>query len=297
MFELKGIITAMVTPMNDNQEIDEEATRKMVRMLIDKGIHGLFIIGTNGEFHLLTEEEKVQFAKIVIDEANHEIPIYVGTGGNSTREVIKLTKRIKELGADAVSVITPYYLPPSQADLVEHYKAIAEAVDIPIILYNIPGNTGINIEPDSVRELAKIPNIIGVKDSSGNIDNIKAYLDVTKDSDFVVLSGSDSLILKSLKIGTVGAIAATSNVLPEIDVDIYNSFINGDIERAEKAQESINPLRMVLKKGVAPSIMKKMLNLVGYKAGQPRLPIREPNEEIIEEIKEIIEHYHIQYEA
>lgn len=241
--ELKGIITAMVTPFDENQEINSEVTKQLVNKLINGGVDGIFILGTNGEFHLLTEDEKVAFAKLVIDEVKKRVPVYVGTGGNSTREVIALSKKMEELGADALSVITPFFLVPTQEEVINHYKAVAEAVDIPIILYNIPKNTGLNLEASTVYELAKVKNIAGIKDSSGKLENIKSYIEATKGEDFSVLSGSDSLILKALKIGATGAIAATSNLLTELDVSIYQNFLKGDIEAAEKAQKDIDVLR------------------------------------------------------
>lgn len=237
----------MVTPFDENQKINPLATKQLVNKLIDKGVDGLFILGTNGEFHTLSREEKLYFAKLVIDGVDKRIPVYVGTGGNSTVEVIELSKEMEALGADAISVITPYFLAPTQKELINHYKTIASSVDIPIILYNIPKNTGINLEFETVYELSKVSNISGIKDSSGNIENIKGYIEVTKGNDFSVLSGSDSLILKSLKLGAKGAIAATSNLLTEINVSIYKNFLKGNMEEAEKFQKDIDVLRGVLK--------------------------------------------------
>jgi len=289
--KVKGIITAMVTPFDDNQEINSQATKQLVNKLINAGVDGIFILGTNGEFHLLTDEEKIKFAELVINEVNKRVPVYVGTGGNSTREVIELSKKMEALGADALSVITPYFLVPSQKELINHYKAIAESVKIPILLYNIPKNTGINIEADTVRELAKVKNIAGIKDSSGKIENIASYIEAAIGEDFCVLSGSDSLILKALQIGATGAIAATSNLLTEIDVSIYQNFLKGNIEAAEKAQKDIDVLRAALKLGTTPSILKKAVELSGIPVGPARLPVTEPNAETVEKIKEMLKFY------
>ncbi|EIW19327.1 MULTISPECIES: 4-hydroxy-tetrahydrodipicolinate synthase [Pelosinus] len=291
--EVKGIITAMVTPFDENQRINADATRQLVNTLIHSGVSGLFILGTNGEFHLLTNDEKIAFAKIVIDEVNKRVPVYVGTGGNSTSEVLELSKKMEALGADVLSVITPYFLVPSQNEIIQHYKAIAEAVRIPIVLYNIPKNTGINLEPETVRQLAKIKNIIAIKDSSGKLENIEKYIQITKDEDFSVLSGSDSLILSALKIGAAGAIAATSNLITAIDVSIYENFLKGDMEKAEKAQQDIEVLRAVLKLGTVPSILKKAMEMIGIPVGPARLPVTEVKEETVKKIREMLDYYKV----
>lgn len=289
--EVKGIITAMVTPFDENQEINSQATKQLINKLINAGVDGIFILGTNGEFHLLTDDEKVTFAKLVIDEVNKRVPVYVGTGGNSTREVIALSKKMEALGADALSVITPFFLVPTQEEVIKHYKAVAESVQIPILLYNIPKNTGMHLEADTVKELAKVKNIAGIKDSSGKIENIQSYIEASKGQDFCVLSGSDSLILKALEIGATGAIAATSNLLTELDVSIYQNFLKGEMEAAEKAQKDIDVFRGVLKLGTVPSILKKSVELSGIPVGPARLPVTEPSAEAIEKVKEMLNYY------
>ncbi len=289
--EYKGIICAMITPLDENQNINPKATCELIDYLIDKGVYGLFILGTNGECHVLTNDEKVEFAQIVINHTNNRVPVFVGTGGNSTNEVIKLSKRMEQIGASALSVITPYFVPPTQEELIEHYKAIAASVNLPILMYNMPGKTGINIEPESVAELAKVKNIVGIKDSGGKLDNMKAYLEVTKGQDFGVFSGSDSLILDILKAGGQGAVAATANFLAEIDVAIYNNFVKGDLEAAKKAQDSIEELRRILKFGTIPSVIKETVTLNGIDVGPARLPATMPSGEKLEEIKAVVENY------
>jgi 4-hydroxy-tetrahydrodipicolinate synthase len=198
---------------------------------------------------------------------------------------------MESLGADALSVITPFFLVPTQEEVIKHYKAVAEAVQIPIILYNIPKNTGMNLEPSTVAELAKVKNIAGIKDSSGKIENIKSYIEASAGQDFSVLSGSDSLILKALELGATGAVAATANLLTELDVSIYQNFLKGDMEAAEKAQKDIDVLRGVLKLGTVPSILKKSVELSGIPVGPARLPVTEPNTEAVAKIKEMLSYY------
>lgn len=287
----KGIICAMITPFDENQNINPHATCELIDYLINRGIYGLFILGTNGECHVLTDDEKVEFAKIVINHTNNRVPVFVGTGGNSTREVINLSKKMEKIGASALSIITPYFVAPTQQELILHYKAIADTINLPIMMYNMPGKTGINIEPESVLELSKVKNIVGIKDSSGKLDNIKAYIEITRNEDFSVFSGSDSLILDTLKSGGQGAVAATANFLTEIDIAIYNKFMKGDLEEAQKAQNSIEELRRILKFGTIPSVIKKTVVLNGINVGPARFPVIEPTGESLEEIKQVVENY------
>jgi 4-hydroxy-tetrahydrodipicolinate synthase len=288
---IKGIITAMVTPFDEEQNINAKATKQLVEKLISKGVDGIFILGTNGEFHVLSDDEKVEFAQIVIAAVDHRVPVYVGTGGNSTKQVIELSKRMEAIGADALSVITPFLVPLKQSELVAHYKRVAASVNIPIVLYNIPKNTGNHIAPETVKELAGVDNIIGIKDSSGDLANIEGYVAAGKGQDFYVLSGSDSLILKALKVGAVGAIAATSNLLTDIDVAIYQNFVKGDLEAAQKNQDAIEELRTVLKLGTVPSVIKRSVTLSGIDVGPARCPVSATTTETDGKIKQMLDFY------
>ncbi|MDO3411126.1 4-hydroxy-tetrahydrodipicolinate synthase [Saccharibacillus sp. CPCC 101409] len=291
--QIKGIIAAMVTPFDDNREIHAAAAGQLVDRLIGAGVAGIFILGTNGEFHMLSEAEKLAFAEIVIHQVGGRVPVYAGAGGNSTKEVVRLAREMERLGADALSVITPYFLPLTQAELAGHYRAVAESVSTPIVLYNIPKNTGMNLEPETVRELARIGNIVGIKDSSGSLERIERYVEASAGEEFVVLSGSDSLILKALKAGASGAIAATANLITELDVSIYDHYVNGDLDAAERAQAEIEPFRAVLKLGTVPSILKKSIELSGIPVGPARAPVGTPGEETVRRIKDMLGHYHL----
>lgn len=289
--ELKGIITAMVTPFTEEQTLNEEATVALVNRLIDKGVAGLFILGTNGEFHVMTRAEKCSFAKIVIEATAGRVPVYVGTGGNSTEEVIELSKEMAAVGANALSVINPYFVGLSEAELLNHYTKIADEVSIPLILYNIPKNTGMAISPEAVAILSGHSNIIGIKDSSGDLETIRNYISAAKGQSFAVLSGSDSLILEALKIGATGAVAATSNVLTENDVAIYNHWLAGELNEAQKMQESIEAFRRVLKFGTLPSVLKEAITLQGIKVGQARLPVLPITFEQQKEVARVLANY------
>lgn len=291
---VNGIIVAMITPFDQEQRINEAATRQLVNKLISSGVSGIFILGTNGEFHVLSEAEKLEFAAIVMDAVGQRVPVYVGVGGNSTGDTILLARKMEELGADALSIITPYFVPLTQREVITHYKAIAASVQLPIVLYNIPKNTGIHIEAATVQELAKVDNIIGIKDSSGKLENIEGYIQAAKGQNFVVLSGSDSLILKALQTGAAGAIAATANLIPELDVSIYNYFMEGNVEAAEQAQRELEVLRSVLKLGTLPSVLKKSVELSGIPVGPARAPVAEANgEEVLSRIREMLSYYNL----
>ena len=247
MFE--GIITPIVTPFHrDAQEsINYEATKQLIDHLIEHGVKGIFILGSNGEFHVIDEEEKVAFAKRVIEIVNKRVPVFVGTGCCSTRETIRLSKKMEELGADALSVITPYFLKPTNANLYAHYKAVAESVNLPIVLYNIPKATGCPLDPELVNELADIENIKAIKDSNGVEERIQAYAKIAKEKDFKLLIGSDSKISYAYELGASGAVAGTSNVITDTLVALDRALRNKEQESAEKLQKDIDVLRGVLK--------------------------------------------------
>jgi len=288
---LKGIIAAMLTPLTKEQTINEEVTRQLTDHLIRSGIHGIFVLGTNGEFHLLSVEEKIKIVQIVVDQVNGRVPVIVGTGGSSTGEVIKLSNKMEEIGADALAIITPYFVPPTQEEVINHFEKIAEETSIPILIYNIPSRTGMNLEPETVATLAKIPSIIGIKDSSGQFDNIKQYIDATKEEHFSVFAGTDSLILNTLQAGGAGAVAATANMIPEIVVSIYNNWLCGNIEEAKKAQERLELLRETFKYGTLPSPLKKAVELYGIPVGPPKLPVSELSGDIVRKIEDIVKFY------
>lgn len=287
MFEPKGIIVAMLTPMFSDETINEKELRNQVNRFIDSGIHGLFCLGTNGEFYGLSYDEKIKVMEIVIDESNGRLPVYAGTGCITTQETILLTKKAKDMGADAVSVVCPYYAASNQDMLYSHFKDIASAVDIPMILYNIPPRTGVNLGVETVKKLSEIDNIVGIKDSSGNFDNILKYIEATPD-DFAVLSGNDSLILWNLLAGGKGGIAGCANIVPKELVAIYERFIVGDIEGAKKAQSSIRPIREVFKMGNPNSIIKRATELMGYDVGPCRAPFSIDDPKLDAALKEVM---------
>ena len=291
--EIKGIIPPIVTPMNEDESVNEKELRNQVNRQIKGGIHGLFPFGTNGEGYILNEKEKEEVLSIVIDETKGRVPVYSGTGCISTKDTIRQSQMAESLGADVLSIITPSFAAASQNELYDHYKAVAEAVDMPIVLYNIPARTGNALAPATVAKLSKIPNIVGAKDSSGNFDNMLQYIEQTRDSkDFAVLSGNDSLILWNLLAGGTGGIAGCANVFPEVMASIYNYFAAGDLENARKAQDSIRSFRGCFKYGNPNTIVKTAVNLLGYPVGKCRAPFNQVPEEGIEALKKVLAENH-----
>ena len=291
--EIKGIIPPIVTPMNEDESVNEKELRNQVNRQIKGGIHGLFPFGTNGEGYILNEKEKEEVLSIVIDETKGRVPVYAGTGCISTKDTIRQSQMAESLGADVLSIITPSFAAASQNELYDHYKAVAEAVDMPIVLYNIPARTGNALAPATVAKLSKIPNIVGAKDSSGNFDNMLQYIEQTRDSkDFAVLSGNDSLSLWNLLAGGTGGIAGCANVFPEVMASIYNYFAAGDLENARKAQDSIRSFRGCFKYGNPNTIVKTAVNLLGYPVGKCRAPFNQVPEEGIEALKKVLAENH-----
>ena len=291
MLKPKGIITPIITPMTDDENINLTELRVQVNRFINSGVEGIFCLGTNGEVYALNTEEKIAVIKTVIDETKSRVPVYAGTGCIRTKETIDLSLKAKELGVDALSIVSPYFVAVTQDDLYNYYSEIAETVDLPIVLYNMPARTGNNIDYKTVCKLAKYENIIGIKDSSGNFDNTLRYIENT-DRRLSVLTGNDSLILWTLLAGGSGAIAGTSNVFPEIAVKIYQLWEAGDIEAAKAEQIRLRPFRDVMAMGNPNSVVKRAMNMLGYPVGPARKPVSGLNSKAIDEaLQKALEFY------
>lgn len=286
---LKGIITPIVTPMKDDESVNVEALREQVRRQIDNGIHGLFCFGTNGEGYILEEKEKQLVLETVIEEADGKVPVYAGTGCISTKDTIRQSKMAMKAGADIISIITPSFAAASQTELYEHYSTVAREVDMPIVLYNIPARTGNALAPETVQKLSRIPNIIGVKDSSGNFTNILNYISATREQpDFDVLSGNDQLILWTLQAGGTGSVAGCANVYPNVMASIYNCFMEGDWDKAREFQESIAGFRACFRYGNPNTIVKTAVAMLGYPVGKCRAPFNWLPEEGMKALEKVL---------
>ena len=290
MIKPSGIIPAVITPMKAGN-LDYEATTRHLEILINEGVDGLFILGTNGEFHVLSDDEKVDFAKHVIEVVAKRVPVYVGVGACGTKLSVDLAKRMADLKPDALSVITPYLVKISQDDLINHYQEIADATDIPVILYNIPANTGINIEPSTLESLINHPNIVGIKDSSGNMELMEKYIKIRGNSEFSVLVGSDSKILDAYKLGADGCVASTANVITPQIRKIIDAFLNEKIEIAQKEQDKLDSIRGIMKIKAIPSVLKRLVSLKNGDVGEARLPAPQIGNKYDLEIEEVLALY------
>lgn len=291
--ELKGIIPPIVTPMNDDaeQSVNLEVLRQQVERQLAGGVHGLFPCGTNGEAFILSTKEKEAVIETVIDQVKGRVPVYAGTGCISTADTIYMSKRAEEMGADVLSIITPSFALASQKELYDHYVAVAKHVNIPIVLYNIPARTGNRLLPETVRALCKdVDVIMGAKDSSGDIENLKAYIRVTQDLDkkVAILAGNDGSILTCLKEGGAGGIAGRANLYPKTLASIYDKFVAGDIEGAEAAQASITGIQRAMKLGNPNTVIKLATAMLGNPVGEPRRPFNYLCDEGIKVLKEVL---------
>lgn len=285
---IRGIIPPILTPMHEDESINFEELRRQVDRLIAGGVHGLFCFGTNGEGYILSDGEKERVLATVIEQTAGRVPVYAGTGCVGTKDTVRMSQMAQRLGADVLSIISPYFAACSQNELYDHYKTVAENVDLPIVLYNIPARTGVNIAPSTVARLAQVKHIAGVKDSSGNFDNMKQYIELTKGADFHVLSGNDSLILWCLLAGGRGGIAGCANVYPKTMSSIYDTYMAGDLPKAMEIQDSIRPLRNLFKYGNPNTIVKAAVELLGYPVGKCRRPFCTLPEEGLEAISKLL---------
>ncbi len=288
---IKGIIPPIITPMNDDESINVAELRNQVNRQIEGGVHALFCFGTNGEGYILNGAEKELVLRTVIEECNGRVPVYAGTGCISTKETIEQSKMAMALGADVLSVITPSFAAASQNELYEHYRAVAAAVDMPIVLYNIPARTGNALAPATVGRLAQIENIVGAKDSSGNFTNILSYINAgkaKKNGTFSTLSGNDQLIVWNLLAGGTGGIAGCANVYPHVMASIYDLFMAGKVEEAKAANASIQSFRDCFKYGNPNTIVKTAVALLGYNVGKCRAPFNQVPEEGVEALKKVL---------
>lgn len=288
-FVPKGIIPPIVTPFTDEGKVDYAKLREMVDFLIRNGVHGLFPMGTTGEFYAVDDEEYREILMTVKDQANGRVPIYGGASHITTRGVIRLLKICEEVGVDAVSVLTPMFISQTQDELYAFYKAAAESTYLPIIMYNNKPKTNVTIEPATAARLAEIDNIIGVKDSTGDMTNAAEYIRLTRDNDnFHVLMGRDTLIHAALCYGASGAIASCANVAPRICADIYDKYVAGDIKGSLDAQYQLAPLRIACGMGTFPAVIKEGLEQQGIHVGKCLDPIAELKPEEKEKLHQVL---------
>ncbi|MBN1293412.1 MAG: 4-hydroxy-tetrahydrodipicolinate synthase [Candidatus Latescibacteria bacterium] len=278
MIQLTGAFTAMVTPFHSGK-INVTRLKEMVEFQIENGISGLVPCGTTGESPTLSHEEHREVINIVLEVSGGRVPIIAGTGSNSTKEAISLTEHAQKAGAHAALLITPYYNRPTQPGLIEHYKAVAKSCDIPLIIYNCPGRTAVNTTADTIVELSSVPTIIGVKEASGNMDQICDIITRTPD-DFTVLSGDDSMTVPMMSVGAKGVISVIANIMPKQMSEMTTAALKGDFSTASELHNRLFPLmRTLMKVETNPSPVKTAMNLLGMDVGTVRLPLMEPGTE------------------
>jgi 4-hydroxy-tetrahydrodipicolinate synthase len=286
---IHGIIPPVATPMQANEDLDLPRLKVFLDHLIAAGVHGVFVLGTNSEFYALDEREKQEVIATAVAHVNKRVPVYAGTGAESTREVVRLTKMAQREGIDGVSVITPYFVSPTQQEIGDHYRRIAESTSLPVILYNNPSTCGgVKIDVETVARLAQVPNILGIKDSSGDLQNTNELIRVVPDR-FAVLMGRDTLIYPSLIFGSRGAVPASANVAPALCVEIYEAFQRGDHAAAKAAQLRLNPVRLSLTLGTAPGGVKAALALLGRSIGPSRSPVAPLTPEKQQKMRSLLE--------
>ncbi len=283
----RGIIPAIVTPFHKDESLNLDALRQLTRFLIAGGVHGLFAVGSQGEFWALDWAEKQRVIETVVEEAAGKVPVYAGTGATTTREAVRTTQMAADIGVDFVSAITPYFIGPSADELYDYFVAIAKASKVPVILYNNPARTGVHMSADLVVRLSEVDNIVGAKDSSGDMTLLLELIRRCP-PDFAVLAGRDTVIFSTLVAGGKGSIAATANVAPRVTVEIYEALQAGDLKRALAAQNRLAPLRMAFEMGTFPVVIKVALEAIGIPAGPARGPIRDISEEKKAKLREIV---------
>lgn len=284
---IRGVHTAMITPFLENGQVDEARLRSIVEEQIQAGIDGLVPVGTTGESPTVTHQENIQIVRIVIDQAAGRVPVIAGTGSNSTQEAIEMTAQAKELGAFASLQVSPYYNKPNQDGLYRHFTAIGDAVDLPMVVYNIPGRCGVNIETDTLMELAKHRNIVAVKEASGSIPQ---FMDVLsrRPKDFAVLSGDDNLAFSLMALGGEGVISVASNLVPGPMVEWVRLMLEGDFSGARALFYQRLPLFKAMFWDTNPIPVKYAMSLLGKTLDVFRLPMTAPSEELKLRIKTIL---------
>lgn len=287
MFE--GVLPAIITPFKRTPAmgLDVPGLEQNIGFLLSCGIHGIVPCGSTGESATLTFEEHEKVIKVTVDKVNGTIPVLAGTGSNNTAEAIRLTRAAKDIGADGVLVISPYYNKPNRAGIVKHYTRLAD-LDIPVVVYNVPSRTGQNLEPDLIAELAQHPNIVGVKEASGNIGQISRIIEETQDEDFIVISGDDNITVPIMALGGAGVISVAANVDPKRMVILHEAMKKGDYQKALVLHYALSPLFRSMFIDTNPIPVKKAVELMGMAGGPVRLPLDELDAHKTEQLKKVL---------
>ena len=288
---IKGVVVPIITVIDKDEKIDEAGMRKQVDFVIENGLQGILAFGSNGEFYQLEEDEMERGLKIMVSQAAGRVPVYFGIGAINTKKAIRLAKMAVTNGAACVSVLQPMFLKPTHDELYRHFKAIAEAIpETPVLLYNNPGRVGYGLNADIVTELAHdVENIVGMKDTSGDITLTEECVRRNRDVDFKVFGGKDTLLYASLCVGAVGGVCTAGNFMPGLIEDVYQKFVAGDYAGSREAQFKLNPVRLAMDKASFPVAAKDMANIRGQEVGDPYLPsLPTTNEATLDYFKKVM---------
>jgi len=287
---LKGAIVALITPFKDGK-LDEESCRDLIEWQVQNGTHGILVVGTTGESATLTLEEKKRLYELAMEVVNGRVPVIAGTGTNNTAQSIELTKLAKDIGVDAVLMVTPYYNKPTQEGLYQHYKAVAEAVDIPIILYNVPGRTSVSLAPETVARLSRIPNIVAIKEATGSMRQVTEIIKQSE-KDFLVLSGDDFTAYPTMALGGVGVISVASNVMPKEMAAMMDACLENNWDQGRELHYKLYDLFKAMFIETNPVPAKTALYLMGKIATpEVRLPLAQMSEANVEKLKAVLKEY------
>lgn len=285
---MKGVVVPILTPIDEDEKIDEKKLRKQVDYVIEGGVLGILAFGSNGEFYMVEEDEMERGLQIIIDQTAGRVPVYFGIGAISTKKCCRLAKMARKYGAAGISILQPMFLKPTEKELFLHFKTIADCVPgLPVLLYNNPGRVGYTMSGSLVERLAhEVENIVGMKDTSGDITQTAEFIRRTRDVDFKVFGGKDTLLYASLCHGAVGGVCTAANFMPELITDVYNKFAAGDMKGSLEAQFKLNPVRLSMDDASFPVAAKDMANLRGRNIGLPYKPnLATPDGPVLETIK------------
>lgn len=271
---IKGVVVPMITPIDADEKIDEAKFRAQVEYIIQGGLHGILVWGSNSEFYQVEEDEMERGLKLAVDQAAGRVPVYFGIGAINTKKCVRLAKMAAANGAAAISILQPMFLKPTTAELFNHFKTIADAVpETPVLIYNNPGRVGYGLTAAFISRLAhEVPNIVGMKDTSGDMTLTEECVRLNRDVGFKVFGGKDTLLFCSLCVGGVGGVCTAGNFMPELIGDVYNKYVAGDVAGALEAQFKLNPVRLSMDPASFPVAAKDMANLRGMDVGAPYLP-------------------------
>jgi len=283
-------VPALVTPFKENERIDYGAWQVVIDLLIASGVHGLFVCGSQGEFYAMDMEERIVATRFCKQAIAGRVPIYANVGAITTRDTVALALQAQALDVDAVVVVTPYYVMPSQQELLAHYVEICQAVRLPVMAYNFPPHGGVEVAAETIAAIAeRCPNLIGIKDSSGRLEQAVAYREAVKDRDFLVFTGGDHLLLSSLQRGGAGTVTASANLAPALFVKLYEAFRAGNLAEAERMQSLATAISGVIMAHTFPAVIKEAMNTVGIPVGPCRKPVGPMPPEAREKVAAVLE--------